>query len=369
MSTRVPRTRNVDVQRSPDTVKIAHWCAAQGWPVHPLAPLGKTPAANCDACSPRTGRHSPASCPCIRTGAWCHGFHAATLSHERISQWWTGNPTYGVGVSCGPAGLVVIDVDAHVDAVPTRDRILPGVFIHENVDLTGLANGYHTIALLAALRGERSPADDESTLRVRTPSGGMHVWYQAPAGQQWLSSTGSGLKRALAWQVDIRAQGSYIIAPGNRSRVGAYEAVGPVRLPAPLPRWVADELRRTGHAPTAPADAAPRNSGPVNRAAQAVITAGGGRSFAESTMTTVLSDVASCAAQATGTGFSAKLNRAAFTAGGLVAAGFLTEAQAADTLLSAAEAARPGQTTRSAGIIRAGIAAGTRRPLRAGSAR
>ncbi|MFJ6776466.1 DNA primase, partial [Kitasatospora sp. NPDC091257] len=33
--------------RQPDALAVARWCAAQGWPVHPLAPGRKTPPANC----------------------------------------------------------------------------------------------------------------------------------------------------------------------------------------------------------------------------------------------------------------------------------------------------------------------------------
>lgn len=117
-------------------------------------------------------RSCPRGCDCIREGRWCHGFHAATLDFDRIQQWWGSRPDLGVGVATGPAGLVVIDIDAHACELPDRDRLLPGVGISAGVDLTGLANGFHTLGVLAALRGAASPADDESTLRVRTPSGG-----------------------------------------------------------------------------------------------------------------------------------------------------------------------------------------------------
>ncbi|WP_211294790.1 bifunctional DNA primase/polymerase, partial [Streptomyces glaucescens] len=157
------------------SLATASWCARRGWPVHPLAPGLKTPAANCSDC--RTTPHAPADCPCIPAGRWCHGFHAATLNQDRIQRWWSARPDFNIGVACGPAGLIVIDIDAHPAQPPTRNRILPGIPISDSVDLTGLANGFHTIAVLAALRGQPSPADDETTLRVRTPSG------RTPAGE------------------------------------------------------------------------------------------------------------------------------------------------------------------------------------------
>ncbi|MFJ5035725.1 bifunctional DNA primase/polymerase [Streptomyces sp. NPDC088560] len=339
------------------SLAAARWCAGKGWPVHPLAPGSKTPAANCSAC--RTS-HPPANCPCLPAGRWCHGFHAATLDPDRIQQWWGAHPQFGIGVSCGPAGLIVIDIDAHDDEPPARDRILPGIPIGDGVDLTGLANGFHTLAVLAALRGQTSPADDETTLRVRTPTGGLHVWYRITDSRRWLSSVGSGTGRALAWQIDVRAYGSYIIAPGTTTRTGTYIPVGASREPAPLPHWLAQELERTGHLParTVPA---PRRVPP--RALQAVIAAGGGRNHIEQTLAAILAPVHACGQVTAGAGFSDTLNRAAYTLGGLVAAGRLPRDAAEEALKDAASAARPGQERRIDQIIRSGLTAGLNRPL------
>ncbi|WP_331724255.1 bifunctional DNA primase/polymerase (plasmid) [Streptomyces longwoodensis] len=336
----------------------AQWCARRGWPVHPLTPGRKTPAANCSHCREQT--HAPADCACLPTGRWCHSFHAATLSQARINQWWGQNPEFGIGVSCGPAGLVVIDIDAHPAQPPARDRILPGIPISDQVDLTGLANGYHTLAVLAALRGQLSPAEDITTLRVRTPSGGLHVWYRATGARRWLSSVGSSPGRALAWQVDIRAQGSYIIAPGTTTRHGTYTPLGECREPAPLPEWLAHELDRTGHLP-APTVPAPR---PVPaRAQQAVYAAGGGRGRTERTLAAVLGPVEACGQVAEGAGFSDILNRAAYTLGGLIAAGRLPREEAEQALRDTAQAARPGQEQRIEQIIHSGLEAGLKKPL------
>ncbi|MBG0818580.1 bifunctional DNA primase/polymerase [Planomonospora sp. ID82291] len=345
-------------------VAVARWCAARGWPVHPLAPGRKTPAGNCRRC--QGSGHPPASCACPAAGRWCHGFHAATTDPGLIASWWTANPAFGVGVACGPADLVVIDVDAHPAAVPGRDRVLPGIPIPERVDLTGLATGFHALALLAALRGAPDPAQDAATLRVRTPSGGMHVWYRAEGAGPFLCSVGSapGSGRALAWQVDVRAGGGYIIAPGTRTGDGLYTPLGDCRVPAPLPEWLAGELVRTGHRPEpsrrtgpSPAPMAPP------RGRQAVARAGGGRTGAARALDRVLDEVLACAAVPEGAGFTAKLNVAAYTAGGLVAAGHLVQAEAERLLTDAATRARPGQTRRCEQIIRTGLAAGARRPL------
>ncbi|MFF9458588.1 bifunctional DNA primase/polymerase [Streptomyces flaveolus] len=340
------------------SLATARWCARRGWPVHPLAPGRKTPAANCADC--RLHPYAPAECPCLPAGRWCHGFHAATLDQERIGRWWGRHPEFGVGVSCGPADLIVIDIDAHSSPPPDRDRILPGIPIADHVDLTGLANGFHTLAVLAALRGRSSPAEDTGTLRVRTPSGGLHVWYRVCNNRPWQSSVGSTRGRALAWQVDIRARGSYIVAPGTTIRHGTYTPVGDVRTPGPLPDWLAQELQRTGHLP-APGIPAPRPVPP--RARQAVLEAGGGRNGSHGVLGPVLALVEACGGAAEGMGFSDTLNRAAYTVGGLVAAGRLHQAEAVEALRQAARTVRPGQERRIDQIISSGLTAGLKRPL------
>ncbi|MFJ6686811.1 bifunctional DNA primase/polymerase [Streptomyces werraensis] len=340
------------------SLATASWCARRGWPVHPLAAGRKTPAANCTEC--RTTPHSPNECPCLPAGRWCHGFHAATLDQRRIANWWGEHPDYGVGVACGPAGLVVIDIDAHPTHPPTRDRILPGIPIGDHVDLTGLANGFHTLAVLAALRGQNSPAEDNTTLRVRTPTGGLHVWYRATDNRRWRCSSGSSQGAALAWQVDVRAHGGYIVAPGTTTREGTYVPLDDVREPAALPAWLGQELERTGHLP-APNIPAPRPVPP--RAQQAVLAAGGGRERTQRTLASVLAPVEACGQVTEGAGFSDALNRAAYTLGGLVAAGRLTEEEAHQALTQAAADARPGQERRAAQIIRSGLTAGLKHPL------
>ncbi|MFE5108361.1 bifunctional DNA primase/polymerase [Streptomyces sp. NPDC056663] len=352
----MPRHSETRVPRPPGTASpydVARWCAANGWPVHPLAPGRKTPAANCGTC--RDEPHRPQDCPCHAAGRWCHGFHAATTNPALLEAWWGGEPTLGVGVSCGPAGLVVLDIDAHSVEVPDRNRLLPGIPIHESVNLEGLASGFDTLALLAALRGQQNPAQDDSTLRVRTPSGGLHIWYRTPQeGPRYRSSVGSSPKTALAWQVDVRATGGYIVTPATRTPAGIYSPVGPARLPAVLPDWLAAELHRTGH----PVDDRPASVPPPRR-----IPAGPTRQRAHQLLEPLLAQVEACAAAPEGTAFTEKLNRAAYTAGGLIASGHLTNSQARDLLTAAADTARPHRSRHSHSVITSALSAGASRPL------
>ncbi|MER7000487.1 bifunctional DNA primase/polymerase [Streptomyces sp. NPDC000410] len=332
---------------------MARWFASHGYPVHPLAPGTKTPAPNCAHC--RTDVHDPAKCGC-RGRRWCHGFHAATTDAALVDAWWGLEPDFGIGISCGPAGLIVLDIDRHTAPVPHRDRLLPGIPIDDRVDLTGLSSGYDTLALLAALRSQPHPADDTTTLRVRTPSGGLHLWYRLPPGSAPLrSSSGSSPRVALAWQVDIRATGGYIVAPGTRTTAGLYRALPGPRLPAPLPLWLNAELTRTGHGPTprpVPARTTRRPQVPPARG-----------SNAERILAPLLEEVRKCADTPTGAAFTEKLNRAAFTAGGLAAAGHVAHDRCTALLTEAAEYARPQQTRKNQLVIDSAFRAGRSRPI------
>lgn len=122
---------------------------------------------------------------------------------------------------------------------PSRDRIPPGIPIGDHVDRTGMAADFHTLAVLAALRGQPSPAEDDATLRVRTPFGGLHVWYRVPDGRRWQCSAGSSQGRDLAWQVDIRAHGGYIApapAPATAPTPPSTRSVSPPHSPPGSPK-------------------------------------------------------------------------------------------------------------------------------------
>ncbi|MGW3496322.1 bifunctional DNA primase/polymerase [Streptomyces sp. NPDC001020] len=336
----------------------ARWCAAQGWPVHPLAPGRKTPAGNCADC--RNNRHDPADCVCLPAGRPCHGFHAATTDPHLIDRWWTSSPAAGVGVACGPANLVVVDIDAHAAPMADRSRLLPGIRIPEQVNLNGLASGFDTLALLAAYRGAADPAQDTTTLRVRTPSGGLHVWYSNPdPSTRFRCSTGSGRNAALAWQVDVRADGGYIVAPGTQTQQGVYRAEGTARKPAVLPDWLRAELVRTGHLVEPRPAAAPCGEPESTRARRGARKA----ATAHQVLDPMIAEVAGCASAPEGTGFSEKLNRAAYTAGGLVGAGHLDRAATRERLVRVACYARPWQQTRNETIVDEALAVGAARPL------
>jgi mRNA-degrading endonuclease RelE of RelBE toxin-antitoxin system/antitoxin (DNA-binding transcriptional repressor) of toxin-antitoxin stability system len=102
-------------------------------------------------------------------------------------------------------------------------------------------------AELDRLRGGRRPwpsGPEHQPVTAATPSGGTHLWYQAPAGglRQVLSNPQGGYR--VAWQVDLKAGWSYGIAPGATTKTGSYRAVT-IRA-EDEPCW-AEVVRRAEH--------------------------------------------------------------------------------------------------------------------------
>lgn len=127
-----------------------------GFFIHPLAPNSKIPAA-----------------------MWKT---EATNNLETIEKWWTENPDYNIAIATEPSGLAVLDVD------------------------TGIGkNGANSLAALKAKYGE----EIFSTLTVQTRSGGYHFYFNDKTGN--IKSTAS----FIAPDIDTRAKGGYVVAPGS----------------------------------------------------------------------------------------------------------------------------------------------------------
>ncbi|AUY50988.1 bifunctional DNA primase/polymerase [Streptomyces sp. CB01881] len=185
--------------------------AERGWRVFPLLPGSKKPAL-----------HSSARCP--RTAACTTGHQGweqrATCDPAVIWRTWSHGP-YGIGLATGPSHLVVVDLDTPKPGTP-----LP-------VGPAGPRDGAGVLAALCERYGRAYPS---GTYTVRTPSGGTHLYFAAPAGsglRNTAGERGTGLGR---W-IDTRAGGGYVVAAGSTVAGHRYEAVldtGPV----PLPAWL-----------------------------------------------------------------------------------------------------------------------------------
>jgi hypothetical protein len=114
-----------------------------------------------------------------KTPLLAHWKAGATTDPEQVRAYWHRWPGAGVGVHCGPSGLLVVDIDGP----------------------TGRASWIEWLA-------ERYPDDHAParTLTSRTPSGGLHLWYEVAAA---LPPT----VRALGPGIDTRSGDSYAVAP------------------------------------------------------------------------------------------------------------------------------------------------------------
>lgn len=100
----------------------------------------------------------------------------ATTDEAQIRAWWARWPNANIGVSTN--GMLVLDVD------PKRG---------------GLAS-------LAVLEAENGPLP--ATFRVRTPSGGLHLYFTSR------NPVACSVDR-VAPGIDVRGHGGYVVGPGS----------------------------------------------------------------------------------------------------------------------------------------------------------
>jgi hypothetical protein len=234
-----------------------------------------------------------------------HGFNDATHDAVEIQRQFASPGAAMIGVPTGDmSGFFCLDLD--------------------------VKNGGGGLEWLAANQ-HRLP----DTRRHKTRSGGVHLLFAMPQGRIIRNSAGR-----IAAGVDVRGNGGYIIAPPSPGYL-----VDEAMAPAPAPAWLLD-LIDPPKAPEAPRPTpAPRQSGDGTRygltaldnECQAILSAPDGAKHDT-------------------------LNRAAFSIGGLVAAGELAEGPAFAALASALAGIRhrcedfPAAQKTLAGAFRAGMA-------------
>ena len=234
---------------------------------------------------------------------------AASCDPDTIFTWWMVAP-YNIGIATGPSKLVVIDCDTSEDTTDWRlvgddvrilDRLLPRTFL------------------------------------VRTPGGGLHLYFLAP-DELRLGNTAGTLGR----RVDTRGVGGYVVGPGSVCGARSYAVVD--RSPViELPSWVADAL-------------APKPQG-----VQAPVM----HEYPDAYIRAVLNGEAERVRTAPPGSRNSTLNLAAFLLGQLVGAGRVPEQKASHVLEDAAAAhvGVQGFTEREMrATIRSGLTAGIRRP-------
>ncbi|MFJ8824456.1 bifunctional DNA primase/polymerase [Streptomyces sp. NPDC102467] len=189
--------------------------AARGWHVFPLRPGTKRPALHGEAACPGTGQ--------------CAGGHSkweqrATTDPARIRAAWSAG-AFNVGIATGPSGLLVVDLDMPKDK--------------SNGDAPC---GAATFAALCERTGHAVP----NTYRVRTASGGQHLYFAIPEGTQLANTAGT-----IGELVDTRAWGGYVVAAGSTTNSGPYEVLSD-SVALPLPGWLHTILKPTPVRATGP---------------------------------------------------------------------------------------------------------------------
>ncbi|GAA3144622.1 hypothetical protein JOF29_005710 [Kribbella aluminosa] len=282
--------------------RAAHWHADHGMAVFPLVP----------------GRKVPAVCK-----DW---EHQATIDHLAIARTWRKAP-YNIGVAAGPSGLLVVDLDQPKSPrdeapEPWRER--------------GASSGADVLALVAGDHAASLPP----TYTITTPSGGQHLYYRQPVGEQLGNSAGR-----IGWKIDTRGYGGYVVGAGSITADGRYLADRSVS-PRPLPRWIINALDTTQ-----PADVQRTTPDLKNTSAY--------------TLAALTGELEKVLASTPGRR-NDTLNRAAFALGQLVGAQLLDQHIARDELVSAA--GRIGlPRTEADRTITSGLTAGAHRPRRRAS--
>ncbi|MGX1794411.1 bifunctional DNA primase/polymerase [Streptomyces albidoflavus] len=274
---------------------------------------------------------------------WDRWEERATRDPELIERTW-GRAPFNIGVACGPSGLVALDLDVpHEGEVSGSPEIVDGM------------------TMLDSLTARTPGARITPTLTVRTPSGGRHLVYRAPAGTAVRNTA-----RTLGFCLDTRAAGGYVVGIGSEVDGSPYVLEeGSPTDPAVLPEWL---LTLVTAAPTPPkAGGAPRRAGVVARLRELTRQGTREQRWAAGILRSECDELA---AMKQAGGRNNRLNLAAYRAGQLVAAGLVDQAVAEEHLTEAAQAAGLGVDTprEIEKTLRSGMTAGLARPRRMGGA-
>ncbi|MBM0275816.1 bifunctional DNA primase/polymerase [Micromonospora tarensis] len=217
-------------------------CAARGWHVFPLRP-DHPHAAEDDAKRPAFPNRCTAA-RCDRTDPRCQaaGRHVgweerATTDPARIRRAWSQRP-YGIGIACGPSGLLVVDLDVpkHPDDTPPSEWA--GVCVGMDVfAILAERHGTPTTWIAGCGPGDGPPTGVDATYTQTTGRGGRHLFYRHPATGPKLGNT-VGERGGLGWKVDTKSHGGYVVAAGSTVNGRPYTVALDVD-PAPLPGWLA----------------------------------------------------------------------------------------------------------------------------------
>ena len=171
----------------------AKWYAEQGWKILPCYGIanGRCSCNSSHAEPKDTGKH-----PAI--AQWNS---AATSDVNKISEWWSSQPDYNIGVFCRPSGFLVIDIDPRSGGPESFEKfeaLLEGALPPTVEAITG----EYTIGGGKAMRGR-------------------HLFYKCSESEELVGNLNKqGLKG-----VDIKHNGYVLIAPSRHFSGHCYEWV------------------------------------------------------------------------------------------------------------------------------------------------
>ncbi len=141
------------------------------------------------------------------------GLHDATSDPDTVSRWWRSTPEANIGVDCGRSGLLVVDLDGE--------------------------QGIEAWADLAATAAPGTHAH-EPTLVSRTGGGGMQLFFTVPDQADGARSTVGRLRPGI----DTRGLGGYAVLPPSQHPSGRrYRWWTRHNELAPAPPWLAELMR------------------------------------------------------------------------------------------------------------------------------
>lgn len=109
-----------------------------------------------------------------------NGFKDATTDRDTVNAFWTRHPNANLGIDLGRSGLLAVDIDGPEALEPFRELDLPETRI----------------------------------ITTGRPEGGRHHWFRPPSGVTITTTI-------LAPKLDLRAAGSYVVAPPSIHPSGA----------------------------------------------------------------------------------------------------------------------------------------------------
>jgi len=159
------------------TLRQALAFATCGWPVLPCLPGQKIPAT-------------------------AHGYRDATTDEQQITGWFGRHPDWNLAIATGAPGPDVLDIDQHGEA----------------------GNGFG-----AAARLRDAGLLDGAAAWVRTPSGGLHLYF---------TGTAQRCGHLPDCHLDFRSAGGYVLAPPSQFGGHPYRGLATSGQAGPLD-WAA----------------------------------------------------------------------------------------------------------------------------------